>query len=81
MKSTLRTVNDMLRELDANIRLYQGHGYCYLTYDDGEVYESRMVMTNRVSDLDLMIWREEAKKFLTEIWEIIDDSRRYAPLE
>lgn len=66
MKSTLRTVNDMLRELDANINLYQGRGYCYFIYDDNRRQESRMVMTNRVSDLDLMTWREEAKEFLTE---------------
>lgn len=57
----------LFKKVDINITLTRDEGYHTLTYDDGERYEARTVMTPYTKDFSVARWLEEARDFLQDV--------------
>lgn len=65
----LKTLNRKLAEIDENLELVRGEGYCYFIFDDGDKnYHTKSVMVPRINYLSLESWIYEAQSFLKNVY-------------
>ena len=57
---TLRQVNKKLKELYGDIELVKGDGYLYFVSEHKDFQDSTMVYVDKLNDLTLDRWLEEA---------------------
>lgn len=62
-KLTTRAVNKALESEGLPVTLVSGGNYWYFIYDAGDVYETRSVLTPRLSDMSLETWISEGREF------------------
>lgn len=63
-----RTARDVTKAIGCpHLQLHKGDGYWYFTYDDGESYETRSVMTMYLSHMALDLWVEEGRDLVKQM--------------
>lgn len=60
----LKTANNICRAVNVNTSFKRGKGYFYFVYDDGDIFESRSVMTASIASWSDEMMRDEAQSFL-----------------
>jgi hypothetical protein len=62
------TTRRILKEIGCqHLRLYNGGGYWYFTYDDGHRYRTHSVLTIRLNDLPLTDWVAEGRDLVATV--------------
>lgn len=66
--ATLKQINDRIaRDVSPEVELVRGDGYHYFVFDNGEVFETRSIMTPYTKDQSAFQWMEDARHFAADM--------------